>query len=75
MIIAPMMLCSLQTKRHIRRQADDVVFQREVLRVDDITGSNALVKLFLEPLQRSGRIILRRLRLDGENPVFQFAII
>ena len=65
----------LQTESHIRRKANNVVLQSEILRMNDIAASNALVEFFLEPLKRSGRIVFRRFHLDRENLVFQPTIV
>ena len=37
---------TLQTNRHIRRQADDAVFYREVFRMNDIAFADAIFKFF-----------------------------
>ena len=44
----------LQAKRHIRWQANNVVFQRKALRMDDVTRAYPLMELLLEPRKRGG---------------------
>ena len=48
----------LQAKRHIRRNANNVVFQRKVLGVDDIAVSDALMVFLPKSHKRGGRVVL-----------------
>lgn len=61
---------TLQANRHIRRQADDAVFYREVFRVDNVAFADTVFEFFAEIQQRLDRIPFARFDFHREQFCF-----
>ena len=68
-------MCELQANCHIGRNTENIFFQYQIPRMDDITAADPALILFFEFCQRSYGIIGTGFDLNGEHLILGFAVV